>query len=196
MFVGTIAVGLCVIFIDEWLLDPVSNKKKITFQILQQPIRSFLDTGYNIWFSLSVSKKLVVVTWYKMSLRLVACSKNYFFFLVDRWPWAGRTKFNCTSYQKTQTSKAFGWAFQAFLAFIEFFTFHSPHSWHNGKYVKNSAQFSAFLNKQFAHIVYTKRLELHLCERESCVAGVGALRNTLSKIYQKPRLYIHSCEEW
>lgn len=59
------------------------------------------------------------------------------------------------------------------------------------KICEKFTKFPAFLNKQFAQIVYTKRLELHLCERrELC------FENTLSKIYQKPRLYIHSCEEW
>lgn len=79
--------------------------------------------------------------------------------------------------------------FQTSLTFFTFLAFHYKFLTHNGKYVKNSTRFSAFLNKQFAQIVYTKRLELHLCERESC------FENTLSKIYQKPRLYIHSCEE-
>lgn len=63
---------------------------------------------------------------------------------------------------------------------------------HNGKYVKNSTNFSAFLNKQFVRIVDTKRSELHFW-RGACGGGgpvVGC--SALSKIYQKPRLNVLS----
>ena len=68
-----------------------------------------------------------------------------------------------------------------------------PNSWYTMENMwKIPTRFSAFLNKQFAEIFYTKRLELHLCDR--LVA-----HNTRKCLYSiknlsKPRLYNKSTE--
>jgi hypothetical protein len=78
-----------------------------------------------------------------------------------------------------QSRKAHVRTCHAYFTFHAFLACHSEFLPHNGKYVKNSTQFSAFLNKQFAEIFYTKRLELQL----------GSDDDTPSKMFfQKPRL--------
>jgi len=80
---------------------------------------------------------------------------------------------------------------------------HSLHTKHSINAIPNSSYtmenmwkiptwFSAFLNKQFAEIFYTKRLELHLCDRlvayntSTCLYSIKNL--------SKPRLYNKSTE--
>lgn len=119
---------------------------------------------------------------------VVACSRNKFSLEPETHneP-TGHTKFDCTGYQNIVSIQSSQRTFQASVEFLKFLKFHSKFLMYNGKYVKNSTHFSAFLNKQFANIVFTKRLELHLCERrELC------FENTVYQKFIKNHAFIYT----
>lgn len=99
------------------------------------------------------------------------------------------TRISTAQVIKTSFVKARHWNFTSIgEKFMEFLKFHSAFRAHNGKYVKNSARVFCFPKQTIRSNCRHKALGIALV-----VCAAVAL--ALSKIYQKPRLYIHSCDD-
>lgn len=100
---------------------------------------------------------------------------------------AGQMKFNCTGYQKRRTSKSSRAGILRISTFSACLTFHSAFRAYNGKYLKNSQHFPAFLNKQFAQIVDTKRSAVALMAESRRRHSIKHLSKTTPLMYTAER---------